>query len=379
MKKKSLPVTEHLVWKLLGINILVIGFVIAIVWLSIDYLSADYFMVLMEKYKISPGPSHEMFLSAVHRYLIWASLSALLLALLLSFLLIKRVLGPLAQMAEITRSISSGDYSVSIPIRSKDEVGQLAMAFNRMADSLQKIERLRKTMMIDVAHELRTPLSNIQGYLEALIDDVVPASRETFELLHDETLRLTHLVEDILHLAKADAARETLDLMDIRIGDVIERVLDVFRTQFETKRIDVDSTKVDGTVRIYADPEKMTQVIRNLMQNAYQYTISGGTVKIITRSMNQDIQVVFANTGVEVAEQDLPFIFERFYRGEKSRSREHGGAGIGLAIVKELIEAHNGKVGAQIHNDETRVWFSLPISPLNPAYFTKKNYSANPR
>ena len=144
MKKKNLPVTEHLVWKLLGINILVIGFVIAIVWLSIDYLSADYFMVLMEKYKISPGPSHEMFLSAVHRYLIWASLSALLLALLLSFLLIKRVLGPLAQMAEITRSISSGDYSVSIPIRSKDEVGQLAMAFNRMADSLQKIERLRK-------------------------------------------------------------------------------------------------------------------------------------------------------------------------------------------------------------------------------------------
>jgi signal transduction histidine kinase len=218
-------------------------------------------------------------------------------------------------------------------------------------------------MMIDVAHELRTPLSNIQGYLEALIDGVVPASGETFELLHDETLRLTHLVEDILRLAKADAARETLDLMDIRLGDVIERVHDFFRTQFETKRIDVDSTKVDGTVRVYADPEKMTQVVRNLMQNAYQYTISGGTVKIFTQSMNQDIQVVFANTGVDVAEQDLPFIFERFYRGEKSRSREHGGAGIGLAIVKELIEAQNGKVGAQIHNDETRVWFSLPIYP----------------
>jgi signal transduction histidine kinase len=232
-----------------------------------------------------------------------------------------------------------------------------------MADSLQKIERLRKTMMIDVAHELRTPLSNIQGYLEALIDGVVPASRDTFELLHDETLRLTHLVEDILHLAKADAARETLDLMDIRIGDVIERVFDVFKTQFETKRIDVDSTRVDRAVRVYADPEKLTQVVRNLMQNAYQYTISGGTVNILTQSMNQDIQVVFANTGVEVAEQDLPFIFERFYRGEKSRSREHGGAGIGLAIVKELVEAHNGKVGAQIHNNETRVWFSLPIYP----------------
>jgi signal transduction histidine kinase len=265
-------------------------------------------------------------------------------------------------MTEITRSISSGDYSVSIPIRSKDEVGQLAIAFNRMADSLQQIESLRKTMMIDVAHELRTPLSNIQGYLEALIDGVVPANRETFELLHDETLRLIHLVEDILRLAKADAARGTLDLMDIRVKDVIESVLDVFRTQFETKRVNVNSTRVDGSVRVYADPEKLAQVVRNLMQNAYQYTVSGGTFIIFTQLMNQDIQVVFANTGIEVDEEDLPFIFERFYRGEKSRSREHGGAGIGLAIVKELIEAHNGKVGAQIHNNETRVWFSLPIS-----------------
>lgn len=363
MKKKNLPVTEHLIWKLLWINILVIGFVIVIVWLSIDYLAANYFMVLMKKYNISTGPIHDMFVSSVHRYLIWASLSALLLSLFLSFLLIRRVLGPLAQMTEITRSISSGDYSVSIPIRSKDEVGQLAIAFNRMADSLKKIESLRKTMMIDVAHELRTPLSNIQGYLEALIDGVVPATRETFDLLHDETLRLIHLVEDILRLAKADAARGTLDLMDIRVKDVIEGMLDVFRAQFETKRIDVNSTGVDGNVRVYADPEKLAQVVRNLMQNAYQYTIPGGTVNIFTQLMNQDTQIVFANTGIEVDEEDLPFIFERFYRGEKSRSRDHGGAGIGLAIVKELIEAHNGKVGAQIHNNETRIWFSLPISP----------------
>ena len=363
MKKKNLPVTEHLVWKLLWINILVIGFVIVIVWLSIDYLAANYFMALMKKYNISTGPIHDMFVSSVHRYLIWASLSALLLALLLSFLLIRRVLGPLAQMTEITRSISSGDYSVSIPIRSKDEVGQLAIAFNRMADSLQQIESLRKTMMIDVAHELRTPLSNIQGYLEALIDGVVPANRETFELLHDETLRLIHLVEDILRLAKADAARGTLDLMDISVKDVIEGVLDVFKSQFETKRVNVNSTGVDGNARVYADPEKLAQVVHNLVQNAYQYTISGGTVNIFTQLMSQDIQVVFANTGIEVDEEDLPFIFERFYRGEKSRSRDHGGAGIGLAIVKELIEAHNGKVGAQIHNGETRVWFSLPVSP----------------
>ena len=363
MKNRKLPAAGHLIWKLLGINILVIGFVMVIVWLSVDYLSANYFMVLMEKYNIPTGPIHDMFVSAVHRYLIWASLSALLLTVFLSFLLIKRVLEPLARMTEITRSISLGDYSASIPVRSKDEVGQLAMAFNRMADSLRKIERLRKTMMIDVAHELRTPLSNIQGYLEALIDNVVPRTSDTFELLHEETLRLTHLVEDILRLAKADAAKESLNLIEIQIGGVIEDVLDIFRSQFETKDVHVDSEGVDLMVRVYADPDKLSQIVRNLMQNALQYTISGGRVTIFTQPMDRQIRVVFANTGVEVDEKDLPFIFERFYRGEKSRSREHGGAGIGLAIVKGLVEAHNGKVGAEIHDNETRIWFSLPVEP----------------
>lgn len=361
MKKGYLPVTSRLIWKLLIINILVIGFVIIIVWLSIDYLAADYFMVLMEKYHISPGPSHDMFLGAVHRYLIWASLLALLLAILLSFLLIQRVLKPLSQMTDITRNIASGHYSASIPVTSKDEVGQLATAFNRMADSLHNIERLRKTMMTDVAHELRTPLNNMQGYLEALIDGVVPKSTETFELLHEETLRLTHLVEDILRLARAEAAKGNLDPMDIRIGNVIERVLDGFRTEFETKGIGVDTKGVDPAVRVYADPDKLTQVVQNLMQNAFQYTTFGGKVNIFTQFTKGEIQVVFANTGVEVAEKDLAFIFERFYRGEQSRSREHGGAGIGLAIVKELIEAHSGKVGATLHDDEIHIWFSLPV------------------
>jgi two-component system sensor histidine kinase BaeS len=364
MNDRDVPATGHLIWKLLGINLLVIGSVIVIVWLSVDYLSASYFMALMKKYNIPTGPIHDMFVSSVHRYLIWASLSALLLSVLLSFLLIKRVLEPLARMTEITRSISMGDYSASIPVRSRDEVGQLAMAFNRMADSLRKIERLRKTMMIDVAHELRTPLSNIQGYLEALIDEVVPRTKDTFELLHEETLRLTHLVEDILRLAKADAAKETLDLIRIRMRDVVEDVVDIFRSQFETKGVDVDFRGVDPSIRVYADPDKLSQIVRNLMQNAVQYTISGGRVNIFTQPMNHQIRVVFANTGVEVDEQDLPFIFERFYRGEKSRSREHGGAGIGLAIVKGLVEAHNGNVGAQIHDNETHIWFSLPMKPL---------------
>ena len=352
---------NRLIWKLLGINILIIGAVIIIVWLSIDYLAAGYFMTLMEKYHISPTSSHEMFVGAVHRYLIWASLGALVLAVALSFLIMKRILHPLTQMNEITRKIAAGDYSANVPVKSQDEVGQLALAFNRMAESLQKIEQLRKTMMIDVAHELRTPLTNMRGYLEALTDGVVSPSKETIELLQEETLRLGQLVEDILRLAKADAAKASLQKVEVQIVDLITQMLDSFRSQLEAKEIKVETDFVDREIKVWADPQQLFQVMHNLLQNTCQYTDSGGTVMISTESMPGAIKVVFANTGGEIAEQDLPFIFERFYRGEKSRSREHGGAGIGLAIVKELVEAHGGSVSAELVDDRTRIWFDLPI------------------
>jgi len=354
-------VRKSLLWKLLGINVLIIGFVIAIVWLAIDTLAAGYFMTLMEKYNISPVSSHEMFVTSVHRYLIWASLGAVVLAVVLSFLLMRRVLGPLRQMTRITQAISSGDYSVEVPFSSRDEVGQLAYAFNRMAEGLRQIEELRKTMMIDVAHELRTPLTNIKGYLEALTDGVVPPTRETYDVLQEETSRLVRLVEDVLRLAKADAARGDLHKTEIRVSNLILQELETFRPQFNAKGIDVDTQLGKGARWLQADPEKMSQVVSNLLQNALQYTPTGGNVRIFMESMPGEIRVVFANTGGELTGKDLPFIFERFYRGEKSRSREHGGAGIGLAIVKELIKAHNGKMGAEISGGETRIWFSLPL------------------
>jgi signal transduction histidine kinase len=333
---------SRLLWKLLGINIVIIGVVIVIVWLSIDYLAAGYFMTLMDKYHISPTSSHEMFVSAVHRYLIWASLGALVLAIALSFLIMKRILNPLTQMTSITKKIASGNYSASVPVKSQDEVGQLALAFNRMAESLQEIEQLRKTMMVDVAHEIRTPLTNIKGYLEALTDGVLKPSKETFGLLQEETFRLVQLVEDILRLAKADAAKASLHKVEIHIVDLITQMLDSFRSQLDDKGIEVETHFVDPQKKVWADPHQLSQVIS-------------------TESMAEATKVVFANTGGELAEQDLPFIFERFYRGEKSRSRDHGGAGIGLAIVKELVEAHGGSVSAELVNGRTRIWFALPI------------------
>jgi two-component system, OmpR family, sensor histidine kinase BaeS len=352
---------KSLVWKLLAIDIAAIGFVIIIVWMSVDYLAAHYFSDLMKQYNISPVTSHRMFVHSVHRYLVWATLGALAVACALSFLLVKRVLGPLTQMADMTRKIASGDYSSRAPIRSEDEVGELGAAFNRMAERLQAVENTRKTLMINVAHELRTPLTNVRRYLEALLDGVAPPTRENFQLLHEESQRLAELVESILRLAKADAAGTDLHKAPSRIVDLIEQVLETFRRQFEAKRVRVETLFADADCTLACDPDKIAQVVRNLLQNALQYTEPGGSVKISTQPAHGAIKIVFvANSGGELSEKDLPFIFERFYRGEKSRSRDHGGAGIGLAIVKELIEAHNGSVGAEITEAETRVWFALP-------------------
>ncbi len=332
------------------------------VWAAVDYLAADYFVKLMEKYNISPEPAHDMFVSAIHRYLIWASVAAVLLAVMLSFVMMRRTLTPLSRMTQATREIAAGNYSASIAVETKDEIGQLSSAFNRMAASLQKIERLRKQLMIDVAHELRTPLTNIQGYLEGLLDGVVPASKENFQLLHEETIRLTLLVEDMLQLAHADSAQSDLRPDYFGITESIQTRYASLKPSFREKNIDVTLQK-DGDDTVWADPEKISRVLKNLLQNALQYSPTQSRVSVKIKRTSSTVTVSITNPAPEVSSEDVPLLFERFYRGEKSRSRDLGGAGIGLAIVKELVEAHGGNVGAERINGRIRIWFELPVNP----------------
>ncbi|MBA3240583.1 MAG: HAMP domain-containing protein [Acidobacteria bacterium] len=351
---------SRLLRKLLLIIVLVIALAVALVWLAIDLFAADYHSFLMEKYNLPKDEVQHIFLEVVHRYIIWAGLIALTLAVVLSFLLIRRILGPLYQMGMITGRVAHGDYTMRVRVTSTDEIGELAKSFNRMTDSLQRFEQLRETMVANVAHELRAPLTNMRGYLEALSDGVLPPSRKTFELLHEETLRLTALSNDLLTLSKADLAHSTLSPKKISLPECIPHALDLFRNQFDAKEITVETQFLDGADEVVADPDKLGQVLHNLFQNAWQYTPRGGQVRVSVGHSPGWVRVTFANTGGGITDEDLPFIFERFYRAEKSRSREYGGAGIGLAIVKELVEAHGGQTGAESSATETRVWFTLP-------------------
>lgn len=345
--------------KLLLIIALVIMLAVVIVWFSIDLFAADYFSFLMEKYGLPKDEVQGLFLEAAHRYIIWAGFVAIMSAVLLSSLLIRRILGPLYQMGAITGRVAQGDYSERVRVTSSDEIGELAKSFNRMTDSLQRFEQLRETMVANVAHELRAPLTNIRGYLEALSDEVLPPSRKTFELLHDETLRLTALSNDLLTLSSVEAARATLRPKTINLREFFLHALDLFRVQFASKEIAVEIKFPDGADEVTADPHKLGQIVHNLLQNVWQYTPRGGQVCVSTEPLPGWTRVTFTNSGEGIAKEDLPFIFERFYRAEKSRSREYGGAGIGLAIVKELVEAHGGQVGAESSPAETRVWFML--------------------
>ncbi len=353
---------QHLLWKLLLNIIPVIFLTILVVWLAIDHLAAAYFMRLMENYSIEPLDSHRMFIEAVHRYLLWAALAALALALTLSYLMTKRVLRPLSQMTRISRELAAGDFSNRVEVVSSDEVGQLGIAFNSMADSLEKLEGLRKSMVSDIAHELRTPLTNLRGYFEGLSDTVLTPSVDTFRMLEQETLRLVDLVDDLQQLSKAESAEAFLQRRQFQVAAMIAQLLPLFQLRFQAKQIGVD-VQVPDALTLVADFDKILQALRNLLENALRYSPEGGRVSISGRQLTDMVEISVTNSGEGIAAADLPYIFERFFRADRSRSREHGGAGIGLAIVKQLVVAHGGQVGAESRPGLTRIWLRMPASP----------------
>lgn len=354
---------NRLLWKLLAYNTLpVIAVIVLVVWFAVDKLAANYFMALMKTYEISPDDIHRMFVSSVHFYLIWASAGAVAVAIFLSYLLTRKLLRPLSQITAITGEIASGNFELRADVKTSDEVGQLGRAFNDMADRLERVENLRKAMVADVAHELRTPLTNLRGYLEALNDEVIPPSKETLAMLQAENLRLVSLVDNLQKLARAEAANSYLKKEELDLRELIPRILDLHKLNFEKKRIHVNTFWHTDEVRLLADRDKLLQAMLNLVDNCCRYTPEEGEVEVHVGRDDTGIYVTFRNSGETIDKEHLPFLFERFYRLDRSRSRERGGAGIGLAITKEIIKAHGGTVTAESENATTSITITLPAS-----------------
>ena len=351
---------RSLLWKLLGINLLVVMIATAIAATTIGQFADSIFANLMKEYHLQLEFMQSLFNAALRRSLVQATLVAGGIGLLLSLVLFRTVVRPLRSMMAMAEQIAAGDYAARARIHSGDEVASLAESLNRMASAVETLERLRKDLVANVAHELRTPLANLRGYLEAIHDGVTPASAEAIGLLHEEVMRLVRLVDALHELSRFDALLPRAQHAPVDVGAIVRRLLDLRRAEFQGRGLTVRSdVRVNGQLR--ADPDLLTQALHNLIDNALKYTPAGGGVTVRAAQNGRTVRIAVTNTGEGIAAEDLPFIFERFYRGEKSRSRHSGGAGIGLAIVKEVARLHGGEVGASSEGGETTVWLALPV------------------
>ncbi|WP_027344938.1 sensor histidine kinase [Hamadaea tsunoensis] len=261
-------------------------------------------------------------------------------AILAGFLLSRRVLRPIGALTEASRRLGAGSAAARVPENGRDELGELARTFNRMAESLSRSREQQRRLIGDVAHELRTPLANLRGYLEALADGVIPPTPELFASLHEETLLQQRIVDDLQELALAEAGALAYHRAAVDLADLAETTRAAFLPQAETAGVRVRVEAVPLTVP--GDPDRLRQVLGNLVRNAVAATPDGGTITIGVRPAGGRAIVEVADTGRGIAAADLPHVFDRFWRADAARARSTGGSGLGLAIAREIVTAHDG-------------------------------------
>jgi len=274
-----------------------------------------------------------------------------IVALLLGRWLTKKLTQPLKRLLPAIQKIAAGELHVRIPVTTKDELGKVTEAFNHMAQQLFRAEQVRKNLTADVAHELRTPLSIIQCHMETIQEGGRDIPPETLLPMQDEVIRLSKLVDDLHQLTLAEAGKLKLDRSPVDLVPLLDRIIDMLKPEAEERQIEMVRSYPAQKLNVLVDSNRMTQVFYNLLVNAMQHTSSGGRISIRVTDSSHDesrfASVSIADTGVGIAAEQLPYLFDRFYRAEESRSRHTGGMGLGLAIAKEFVEAHQGFISVQ--------------------------------
>jgi signal transduction histidine kinase len=309
------------------------------------------------------GVGNELFLSPTNRILVSITVVAGLCAVLLIVGVSFRALAPVEALTAAARRMEAGDLSQRVEASSRDEIGDLAHAFNSMADGLARLEELRRQMVTDVAHELRTPLSNIRGYLEALQDGVVEPDGGVIDSIHEEAMLLSRMVDDLQELSLAEAGQLRLERGPVVLVDVVDRAVEAACPQAVVDDLTLSVALPEGLPLVDVDPQRIGQVLRNLLCNAMTHTSPGGEIAITAHTKGRWVAVSVRDSGSGIAEEDLPHIFDRFYRADRSRSRATGGAGLGLGIVKQLVEAHGGRIEVESEVDKgTQFTFTVPMA-----------------
>jgi histidine kinase len=306
------------------------------------------------------------FRAAVNEALLLAALAAFVAALVASLLISRRIVAPIREMMSASARIAEGHYDQRVEIPAvdpseMDELANLALSFNQMAARLAKTETMRRELLADVAHELRTPLSAIKASMEGLIDKVLPEDGETYQRVYREADRMQRLVHDLQELSKVEAGAYELNLQATSLPALIEAVVARLQLQFEEKEVDLSVSIAPNLPLAMIDEGRVEQVLINLIGNALQYTGSGGQVRISVMQEAGELKVRIRDTGIGIPVEHLPHVFVRFYRVDKSRSRAHGGSGIGLTIARHLVEAHGGRIWAESDGAGTGSTFTFTL------------------
>jgi two-component system, OmpR family, sensor histidine kinase BaeS len=295
-------------------------------------------------------PRELEFIERINITLFYGALIGAVIALLLGIFLSRTLTRPIRELTNATHAISEGDLSQRVPVRTNDELGELAKAFNKMSAELSRSVNARKQMTADIAHELRTPLSLILGHAEAVHDGVLPPTKENFEIIREEAARLEHLVDDLRTLSLADAGELTITPQIIEPERLINEVASLYQYEMQKKNIALVVDVASPLPTIEVDPGRMTQVLTNILDNALRHTSEGGRIALSAKQENDQVQFIVQDSGPGVATENLHRIFERFYRADPSRQRGGavpGGSGLGLAIAKSIVLAHGGQLSAE--------------------------------
>ena len=295
----------------------------------------------------------------------YAALAAILVAIALSAFISRSVIAPLRAMTTASQRMAEGRYEERVQVRGADELAQLAVRFNQMAEKLEQVEFMRRQLIGDVSHELRTPLAAIKGSMEGLIDGVLPATAETYEGIHAEADRLNRLVDDLQELSRVEARAFQLDIRPLDLAAIIRTVTKRLAPQIESRRIALTADLAPALPSVLGDEDRLLQILTNLIGNALQYTPEGGKISVAARASNGQVQVSVRDTGIGIPPEHLAHIFDRFYRVDKSRSRRAGGgSGIGLTIARALVEAQGGQIRVESEGAGrgSTFSFSLPVA-----------------
>jgi signal transduction histidine kinase len=301
------------------------------------------------------------YLTSVRRALLWAGVLAGALGIGLGLLLAYQIIAPLRQLRSAATAIAAGDLGQQVHVASQDEIGDLADAFNHMAAELARNETLRRNLVADIAHELRTPLSVVRGSLEAMLDGVHPLDEDHVSPVYEETLLLQRLVDDLRLLSLADAGQLEMDCRSMKVSDLVDSVAEAANAATGgagislARRVEAELPPVRG------DVQRLRQVLNNLVSNALRHTPAGGRIEVSARVAEGEIEMAVTDDGPGIAPQDLPHVFERFYRGDRSRPRRGGSTGLGLSISRKLVEAHGGRMWVESAPGQgARFVFRLP-------------------